>query len=542
MKNLFYSVIMLLSLFFTYSCSSESPYTGGGTEVGKKAIKFTSSASALRSSGYDPNQIARGQKVGIFINEVASSSSIAYDQNLSYTADGDGNLLGVVQYYPENGNSVRISAYHPYNEISSRRYVFAVKSMQRSVANIHESDLMFADEITQAPTDNPISLGFKHKLSRITYSLIAGTSTLDLTGAEVVAVNVYTAIEFDNQTGELGDLSEMGEVELGAENGGIIVPQTVSKGTQMLKITLPSSGKQFYYSSEGLTLESGKSYHFDLVIYSEDAIMGSTSVNNWESTEIIEGKPEESGIKRLVPLEIATSIFLDSGESERNILSFTYDKDVITSFVGTTRKYIPIGSENYATKIEVINFTYNEEGLMSGWTEHYRAYTPSGDLYKELNDVGSFIYSYSDNTFLFNYTGEFRDPDRWKMYSNDTWNLYTLSPFISYQFDGSRNLVFLEKENGNYTYEYDSKNNPFRYVQIKGSNFDFFDLGGYSNNRSIIFFGSNNRIKETGRYPNGNTSTEKYSIEYNEYNYPVVVRNKSALGTIVAIIKYKEIE
>ena len=292
--QIFICIPLFLSSFliFTSCNNSEDVTTLFDSEIrlgtGVKLMKVTSIGTQL------PN----GQQLGVFISEDSPSPTVSYNQNLLYTADGAGGLSGTTQYFPETSHGIKISAYHPYTSESSDQYIFSVLADQNSDKNIYASDLLYCEEFTQARTNAVINISLSHKLSQITYELIPGLGSPDLTGAKVSVMNAYTAIEFNRRTGVLGSVSLKQEVKLN-EGGGIVVPQTIPAGTKLIKITLKNGREMFYTTESEISLDSGKNHKFKLQINISEAIGVDTEVGEWEEggstvgnpyTEIAKGK------------------------------------------------------------------------------------------------------------------------------------------------------------------------------------------------------------------------------------------------------------
>lgn len=281
-------VLAYTALLFA-ACSNDD---GGQSLSESKEIRFSSELSLLKST-YQGTQIAEGQKVGIFIAEDAVTPTVTYTQNLSYTGDGQGSLSGTTQYFPTNGNSLKISAYHPYNGGTEDTYPFSVATDQTDASSIYASDLLYCPTFVQAPTDGQITLTFKHLLSQVNVSLTAGNGNPDLTDVQINIVNSATAIEFNRTDGSLGAVSVIQDVKLG-DDAGAIVPQTINAGTKFIKIALKSGKELFYTLSEDLTLESSKKYTFNLVVNLTDVASIGTGVDEWNPGETIEGGATES--------------------------------------------------------------------------------------------------------------------------------------------------------------------------------------------------------------------------------------------------------
>ena len=506
------------------SCSSEdSPET-----FDKNEIRFSTGVTLQKSSAYSSSQVAQDQKVGIFINENDANPITTYQQNLSYIADGDGNLSGPVQYFPSNGKSVKISAYHPYYDGVNDDYTFSVEADQTDEGKINSSDLLFCPEFIQQPTALQITLNFKHKLTLIKYILKSGNGNPDLTGAQVSVVNANSAINFNRKTGELGNLSQKREIKL-SENGGIIVPQDIDAGTNLLKITL-ASGKQLYYTTDkALKLESGKKYTFELLVNLSEASSIGTSVDEWQTGETITGEVGENTSDKLLPAQINYN--MPKGEAK---YVFDYDDSnkltVLEIYDRTTVK------GNEIIDYSIYTFSYDNNGKVSGFVgEMQNRHDPNRSVTVKATityDNPMQVTLIDETTHNGKTTTEslVYKVDENERYLSMNKSLYTSTPVNEY--DAKANLVkrienYSDGDGNTYnttiTYEYDSKNNFIKNLNIPGWLIHYF--AGLTDAKS-----PNNINKKTSvSYKNGSLwpgSTSLYSWEYtyNSQNYPTQLK------------------
>lgn len=231
-------------------------------------------------------QIAEGQQVGVFINDAKNGDVVSV--NLQYAADGSGGLTLAttspaqeIPYYPANGNGVKMTAYHPYEDraaITGSAYEFAVSTDQSSNANYYASDLLYSENKEYARQKTAHSLAFEHKLSKVECMLTPGSGSPDLTGATVSIVGAQTNIFFRPADGTLRSPTNVTTADIKLNSAiaagsyiGIIPPQTYSKGSKFLKITLESGGT-FYYTipnasgDEDLTLGENNVYKYTITV------------------------------------------------------------------------------------------------------------------------------------------------------------------------------------------------------------------------------------------------------------------------------------
>lgn len=286
-KHLFFAAA-LLSLA---ACNNEE-YTPADDPNTPMEIRMSSGIdmqTRANSAEVPDKQIAEGQEVGVFINDAGNGDVVS--ANLKYNADGNGGLTLVatnpaqeIPYYPATGNDVKMAAYHPYNAdaaLEGGGYAFAVSTDQSSDANYYASDLLYSESNEYARQKTAHNIAFKHKLSKVECTLTSGSGSPDLTDATVSIVKAKTNITFKPADGTLSDAQPATTADIKLNSAiatgsyiGIIPPQTYSKGSQFLKITLgaEAGGGTFYYtipnesSDEDLPLDENKVYKYTIQV------------------------------------------------------------------------------------------------------------------------------------------------------------------------------------------------------------------------------------------------------------------------------------
>ena len=238
----------------------------------KKEIRLTSEIipSRVTSLGYQSTQISEGQMVGITIAEAQSTH-----QNVAWSVGKDGALTCTETPAYWGRTSVSITAYHPYNEQwTGTDHEFSVATDQSTEAGYSNSDLLWVSATASA--DNvPVSLAFAHKLAKINVTLSSDDFT-DLSGFIINICGTNIATGFDPSSGTLSPIAgSIAEIKAGVTTGeatasAVIVPQTIAKGTNFIK--LARNGKTFYYTlPENQTYNSGYLYSYQLKV--EDSSM-----------------------------------------------------------------------------------------------------------------------------------------------------------------------------------------------------------------------------------------------------------------------------
>ena len=231
-------------------------------------IKLTSeiTPSRVTSLDYQSTQIVKGQQVGVTITGAKSEHN-----NIAWTVGANGALNNENSPINWGKTDITVTSYHPYNaNYDGTSYTFSVNTDQSTDAGYLNSDLLWATK-TASITDNPISLKFTHKLAKINVTLTSN-NIVDLSNAKIFICGTDIATGFNPATGKLFAVtSNIAEIKASVTTdkaytgSAIIVPQTVKKGTQLIKIT--HNNKNFHYTlPEDMEYKSGYSYNYTLLV------------------------------------------------------------------------------------------------------------------------------------------------------------------------------------------------------------------------------------------------------------------------------------
>jgi hypothetical protein len=481
------------------SCGSDD---GDRLPSGKKEIRFSSELSLLKST-YQGTQIADGQKVGVFVAEDSANPAVTYEQNLAYTGDGQGNLSGAVLYFPDNGNSIRVSAYHPYNGGTDDTYSFSVAADQTDASSIYASDLLYCPAFVQAPTEGQIILKFKHLLSLVSVSLTAGNGNPDLTNAQVSIVNAATAIGFNRKDGSLGSVSAIQEVKLG-DDAGITVPQTVNTGTKFIKIVLNSGKELFYTLGQALTVESGKKYTFNLLVNLTDVTSIGTDVDDWETGETINGGASEN-------VKLLPTILTEKERLGRIYAKAVFEYDALNRV--EVLKRFDYNHANVPQYYEYV-FKYNgDDSKIMGWTNRtYSMYNRNSIDTLILIEHTNVDLTYGQGNVIIAYEDNFIDREG----NDDVFQTGTETK----SFDENGDLTPLEVGN-NITAVYDDKKSPFINLNMTGW-LRCYIFGSYywspirDSLLDLAYSGTHNVVES---YRGSGVLYNSYTLTYNDRDY-----------------------
>ena len=278
-----------------------------------------SKATTRAAKDLQNEQIVSGVQVGVsaFLNGKTASAALGSGTyayiNAPYTAGGDGTLtVGDNKvYYPTDGSHVDIYAYAPYAsdyagpDINSNTLGFSVQADQTTDVTdggYLKSDFIWASLADQASSTTAKALIFSHELARISVTLSkeegSPITNAELESAQIDILNTFLGSTVNLKTGVV-TLVNTGEnvavktitakatTTSALSAAAIIIPQTVTKGTQFIKVTIGTTA--YVYSiptGEGatdMTFEGGKDYQYGITV-SPTGIKVSSSINNWGTT------------------------------------------------------------------------------------------------------------------------------------------------------------------------------------------------------------------------------------------------------------------
>lgn len=185
-------------------------------------------------------------------------------------------------YYKDINTNVDLYVFYPYAEPSSvEAYNFEVQKDQSSaetvgkLAGYEASDFLWAKVENVAPTEGKIKVKLDHKMAGAQVILAEGEGfeegEFPLLEKTVMAVGVTRKASIDMSTGEVapvGEAQATGIVMCPQTDGSfrsIIVPQTVTAGTYLFKLTVDGKVSRFKKDID-FTYEPGKISRFTIRI------------------------------------------------------------------------------------------------------------------------------------------------------------------------------------------------------------------------------------------------------------------------------------
>ena len=299
------------------SCSNDHVISQPGAEDTPIRIQANVGAVTTKAGAglYDQNNnFENGAKINVYIFE-NGGTTYTYGSSglLEYTADGNGNLdvkdtggSSVPQYFPANGHGIDVYGIYPTSimQSPSSPQDFRVQENQTADDDYKKSDLMYAScQPNKTKRDN-IKLTFNHKLAKVIVILKKGDGLLDsdLNEAEVKLTKTYVKCTiasvdkntFGNITVSNDAANDQKDIIVGKwdsstnsqSNGiaAIVVPQKVSKGTQLFEVTLKNNATYKYIipsdASNDVEFAQGKVHTYTLTL-TTTGITVNADIANW---------------------------------------------------------------------------------------------------------------------------------------------------------------------------------------------------------------------------------------------------------------------
>ncbi len=305
---------LLLAAAVITGCSNFMDDEDEGKEQ-KKAITFTPMEI------WDVKGISRGSSVTKETITSYGVTAAVYPAAESYTTAECGSFwhnrevttaTGESHYYWP-GESYRVSfyAYYPYGnsaltigaatQTGKPSYSYTVPAAVAEQLDVVTAEVL---DMSGAKQEEPVTLGFRHRCCDIRFLLYNESFLYPITIKKIVIKGVKYSGTLTGNTWELTGTANSAEEHpflltteteiatretediTGTTNHFIILPQTVSSGTEMIEVWVIKEGQEEKYAyqlPEDMTLEAGKSYTFTMAV-GEDIIMVSnaTSVADWE--------------------------------------------------------------------------------------------------------------------------------------------------------------------------------------------------------------------------------------------------------------------
>lgn len=164
---------------------------------------------------------------------------------------------------------------------------FRISPDQSSIENYKSSDLLGAVVAVTKDNAESVNLNFKHLGAKVIVNVKNGSSNVD--GYTITMKNVYRCVTMSATDDAISILSSyqsdkgtviFGESSSTTGQAAIIIPQTISSGTELFDVT--KDGVTYTFTTtEEITLQSGRSYTFNLTFEDTEIGFGNVSISDW---------------------------------------------------------------------------------------------------------------------------------------------------------------------------------------------------------------------------------------------------------------------
>lgn len=271
---LFAAAVLILA-----ACSKEETPDNPGAQV---EIRLTSGLEVQTRGAHGlDTQVKEGEAVHVWVDDATTGKSL-YSNN-TLTAGSDGALTGgETMYFPATCNSASIYAIHgnfaentDYTNFWGAEQTHTVMQDQRSDGRGYaQSDLVYCKLSNVSRNGNPTTVGltFEHLLSKVEVVLVQGAGKPTISKAEILNTRLNATFTPDKTdetvtvtaSGTTGENPIEIDNDLSDVNEAVIVPQTLKKGTEFIRITTTEGEELVYKLPEDKTFESGKKYRFTI--------------------------------------------------------------------------------------------------------------------------------------------------------------------------------------------------------------------------------------------------------------------------------------
>ena len=190
-------------------------------------------------------------------------------------------------YWKDASTKADFYAYYPYgNPTDISAYPFSVNTDQSAEADYWASDFLWGKRSGVAPTKSAVTITTEHLLSNALVYIKAGEgySAAELAAAdiEVKICNVKNSATINLATGvatAIGNTTEITPWNTGAYYRAMIVPQTVSRDTNLVLVKI--NGKEYSFATD-ITFTAGTQHKIEVIISApSNGLVASFSIKEW---------------------------------------------------------------------------------------------------------------------------------------------------------------------------------------------------------------------------------------------------------------------
>ena len=298
------------------SCSLNEPSFDPVVEdMEKKPIVISGNINQEYATRANDTGFCDGDVVGIYV--------VDYDGDTPGTLQNEGNRADNLRftfdeatykwtpayeiYWKDKKTHIDLYGYYPWGSPEDvENYSFEVeKDQRREAANgqmggYEASDFLWGKSEDNAPTAAVIRLGFKHMMAGVRVSLVEGIGFEEGEWAaaqkQVIILNTARKSSINLKTGAVtasDEIASTGTIPYkdGDDFRAIVVPQTVSAGTDLLSVTVDGES-YFLKKSEDMVYNPTKQHNFTMTVNKRAAggglefVLSSESITVWENDPV----------------------------------------------------------------------------------------------------------------------------------------------------------------------------------------------------------------------------------------------------------------
>lgn len=314
-SNIIHSLAMLMLVGALASCNDDTFGPNGSQEENRRPIVLSGEIEQVAVTRVNDNGFCDGDEMGVYIVDYQGSTpgtlqnSGNRGNNVKHTFDEAAYKWNSAYdvYWKNDHTHIDIYGYYPFGSPEDvNAYAFEVKKDQSTTTTSNEmggyeaSDFLWGKAADVAPTERIIRLPMRHRMSspRITLTEGDGFAEGEWAGLEkqVLIKNTKQKAVInlaDGSVSATGEVSPTGIIPYVKDNvfRGIVVPQTISAGTQLFSITV--NGVVYNFSKEeAFTYVSGKMHNFTIQVNKKESTgeytfkLAGESITAWENDDV----------------------------------------------------------------------------------------------------------------------------------------------------------------------------------------------------------------------------------------------------------------
>ena len=317
MKTKLYPVIvpLMLSAVICTSCEDDFAQNGGNGHNGTNRILLSGDIEQVAVTRVNDNGFCDGDVMGVYVVDsqgnnpgtLQNSGNRADNVRHTYIEESNKWESAYDLYWKDSHTHISIYGYYPYaspEDVSN--YEFEVQKDQNKEAadglmgGYEASDFLWGNVPDVAPTENVIRLPMKHRMSSVKVILEEGKGFAEneWVGLEksVLVKNTKRSAIINLSDGSVvatGDVATTGTIPYQKDDAfrAIVVPQTVSSGTDLFSITVDGVSYTFK-KEEAFTYVSGKMHKFTIKVDKKESTGTYTftlvdeAITAWENDDV----------------------------------------------------------------------------------------------------------------------------------------------------------------------------------------------------------------------------------------------------------------